>query len=630
MKHHIIGTAGHIDHGKTTLIKALTGIETDRLKEEKKRGITIELGFAYIDAPDGEKIGIVDVPGHEKFIKNMLAGAGGVDMVMLVIAADEGVMPQTEEHLNILSLLGAKEGICVLTKADMVEEDWLEMVKEDVREQLQGSFLENAPLLAVSAHTGEGIDALKQEIFDKLANLEEKVDKESFRLPIDRVFTISGFGTVVTGTQIDGKLSVGEEVEIFPTGIVTKVKGIEVHSSAVEFSEAGQRVAVNLANVKKEDLKKGNVIASVGALTTSYVIDVKLKLLDNISRPLRHRSRIRFYYGSAEVLGRVALIEVDELSAGTESYLQLRLEKPVSLKVGDAFVVRYYSPLETIGGGVVLDINPAKHKRFDSEALEDLSLLAEGSELEKLELMLERYSEKLPTVEFLASNSGRMISDVSANIEQLLEDELALAIGKNAYIHTSYFQQLKTKAESILSEFHRKNPLKAGMPKQEFRQKLLAHSDIKVTDLFIELLAKQDLIKLTNNTVASSNFSFELGKKEQQAKEDLEKAILEGAFTPPTQLELLRELPSTIDGKALLLMLIKEGIAVMPDDRLVYHQEYIIKAKEIISDIIAKNQKITLAEFRDAIGASRKYAVALLEYFDSIRFTKKIDDYRVL
>lgn len=630
MKHHIIGTAGHIDHGKTTLIKALTGIETDRLAEEKKRGITIELGFAYLDTPQGDKVGIVDVPGHEKFIKNMLAGAGGVDMVILVIAADEGVMPQTEEHLNILSLLGAKKGICVLTKADIVEADWLEMVKEDVRTQLEGSFLENAPIIPVSAYTSEGIDELKAVIFAMLEQLEEKADKEAFRLPIDRVFTIGGFGTVVTGTQIDGELSVGQEVEIFPTNLRTKVKGIQVHSQAVGKSYSGQRVAVNLANLKKEDIHRGNVIAPLNALSSSYIIDVKLKLLDNISRPLNHRARIRFYYGSAEVLGRVALIEKEELKAGESAYLQLRLEKPVSLKVGDAFVIRYYSPLETIGGGTVLDLSPKKHKQFDSDVLDDLALLAEGSAIEVLELTVERYSKELPGIDFLAGKLDQSKTQIRADIKTLIDDQLLIEVAEDAYIHNTYWQELSQRATDILDKFHAQNPLKAGMSKQEFRTKLMPNSDIKTIDLLIELLVEKALIKVDGKLVASSNFDFTLNNDYLEARKTLEAKILSGAFTPATQRELLAELPEAIDGQGLLLLLIQEGIAVMPDDKLVYHHSYIEKAKQIIKDKVEADGKITLAEFRDAIAASRKYAVALLEHFDRVRFTKKVDDYRIL
>ena len=351
MKNIIIGTAGHVDHGKTALIKALTGIETDRIKEEKKRGITIELGFAYLDLPDGEKAGIIDVPGHEKFVKNMLAGAGGIDLALLVIAADEGFMPQTREHLGILSLLNIPEGIIVITKKDMVDEDWLEIVCDDIRNEVKGTFLENAQMIPVSSYTGEGIEELKQAIFQLIDQKTQIKNLDvPFRIPIDRIFSVEGFGTVITGTLIEGKMKVGDPVTIYPSRIESRIRNLQVHSHDVEEAYAGQRVAVNLAGLKKSDLNKGDVVAVPDSMHTTMMIDIKLTILKDCEREILNATRLHLYHGARDVLCKVVLLDRDSISAGESCYAQLRLEEEIAVKTGDRFVLRFYSPLETIGG----------------------------------------------------------------------------------------------------------------------------------------------------------------------------------------------------------------------------------------------------------------------------------------
>ncbi len=360
----IIGTAGHIDHGKTTLIRALTGIETDRLQEEKKRGITIDLGFAYFDLPSGRRAGIIDVPGHERFIKNMISGATGVDVVLLIISADEGVMPQTTEHIDILSYLEIKNGIVVLTKADLVDEEWLELVQEEIKEKLADTFMKDAPMIPVSAMSGQGIDLLTETIDSMTEVIESRDTHIPVRMPIDRVFTITGFGTVVTGTLIEGSVKVGQELVVYPEQLPTKVRNIQVHGTDQEVAYAGQRVAINLANIHKDDIHRGDVLAVEDTLYNSYMLDVHIKLLKHSNRVIDNWTRLRLYTGTKEVLCRAVLLDTDVLNPGDESFVQLRLEEPIACKYGDHFVVRFYSPLETIGGGIVLEPNASKHKTF--------------------------------------------------------------------------------------------------------------------------------------------------------------------------------------------------------------------------------------------------------------------------
>src|ERR671923_1201815 len=379
MKQVVMGTAGHIDHGKTQLIKTLTGIDTDRLKEEKERGITIDLGFAHLTCEDGTEVGVIDVPGHERFVRNMLAGVGGIDLVMLVIAADEGVMPQTREHLAICQLLRVKGGLVALTKADLVDEDWLELVTEDTREFLKGTFLEGKPIVPVSAKTAQGIDELKRALQELVVRVPPKQSEGKFRLPVDRVFTIRGFGTVVTGTLFSGMIRVEDRVQIYPKGIEAKVRGLQVHNAGVPEAVAGQRTAVNLQGIEKVELERGDVLGRPGEFLPTFMLDAVLQHLADAPRPLRHRARVRLHVGTSEIMGRVILLDRDELAPGEETYVQFRLEAPAIALPRDRFVIRSYSPVQTIGGGMLLDVQPAKHRRGDAGLAGHFRLLAEGS-----------------------------------------------------------------------------------------------------------------------------------------------------------------------------------------------------------------------------------------------------------
>ncbi len=630
MKNIIIGTAGHIDHGKTALIKALTGTDTDRLKEEKKRGITIDLGFAYLTLPDGDRAGIIDVPGHEKFIKNMLAGVGGIDMVLLVIAADEGIMPQTQEHLNILSILQIQKGIIVLTKADLVEEEWLGMITEDVKAYVKGTFLEDAPVVPVSALKGLGLEELKNMIFQMTQDVTQKDLSAAVRIPIDRVFSADGFGTVITGTQVEGTLNVGDVLSIYPHNKTAKIKNIQMHGKNVNTSYAGQRVAINLAGVKKEEISRGDVLAKQDSMNVTMLLDVKLNLLTNIPRELKNRTRIRFYHGTSEVLGRVILLEGDTLEEGEKAYAQLRLESNVALKTGDHFVLRFYSPMDTIGGGVVLDSNPFKHKRFKTHVLEELQIKEMGDFEEIVEQTVKKYSKTFETIDFLAMQLGKESSELKEAIEHLCEEGLTVQLTDQVIVHIEYLDQLQRSVKNVLSQYHDKNPLKSGMGKEEFRNKILPKDLGKLSESVIQYFVNERVIQSKNNTVALYDFEIVLTEGQRKIQAQFENAYLTGRFAPPLIEEIIKTCGPSENGMQMIQSLLERGVLIKIDQSICLHQKNYTEALALIRSFILANGKISLAECRDLLSTSRKYAVPILEYLDQQKITKKGEDSRVL
>lgn len=627
MKNIIIGTAGHVDHGKTALIKALTGIETDRIKEEKKRGITIELGFAYLDLPDGEKAGIIDVPGHEKFVKNMLAGAGGIDLALLVVAADEGFMPQTREHLGILSLLNISEGIIVITKKDMVDDDWLEVVCEDVRSEVKGTFLENAQIIPVSSYTGEGIEQLKTAIFELIdQNTQIKNLDIPFRIPVDRIFSVEGFGTVITGTLIEGRMKIGDPVTIYPSRIESRVRNLQVHSHDVTEAYAGQRVAVNLAGLKKTDLNKGDVVAVPNSMHTTMMIDIKLNILRDCEREILNGTRLHLYHGARDVLCKVILLDRDSISAGESCYAQLRLEEEIAVKTGDRFVLRFYSPLETIGGGVILDSNPFKHKRNDPAVLESLHIKESGSDKEKISAALHDYSSRFETLDFLQVQTAIPKEQFDQQIQKLLKDKTAFRVSDSIVIHSDYLTHLKDTAVRLLSAYHQENPLRDGMKKDEFRSKFLHFDDIAVIDKITDSLVNRKFLKYVNGCVALADFEVQ----KDDNLEEIEAAFREGGFSPESPDQIATRFPKVKNYRQVVESLINTGRLVRVEDKILLHVDYYEKALSMAKEHIAQNGQITLAEMRDLMGASRKFAVAVLEYWDRRNITKKVGDARVL
>ncbi len=625
MKNIIIGTAGHVDHGKTALIKALTGIETDRIKEEKKRGITIELGFAYLDLPDGEKAGIIDVPGHEKFVKNMLAGAGGIDLALLVVAADEGFMPQTREHLGILSLLNISEGIIVVTKKDMVDEDWLEIVCDEIRQEVQGTFLENAQIIPVSSYTGEGIEQLRQAIFTMIDQKTQIKNLDvPFRIPVDRIFSVEGFGTVITGTLIEGTMKVGDPVTVYPSRIESRIRNLQVHSQDVQEAYAGQRVAVNLAGLKKTDLNKGDVIAVPDSMHTTMMIDIHLTVLKDCDREIRNATRLHLYHGARDILCKIVLLDRDSVGAGESCYAQLRLEEEIAVKTGDRFVLRFYSPVETIGGGVILDSNPFKHKRNDAAVLESLKLKEGGSDREKISAALRDYSARFETLDFLQIQTGIPKEQFDQQINKLIKDKVAFRVSDNVVIHTDYLNRLKDSAVKLLESYHKENPLREGMKKDEFRNKLIKYEDISVVDKITDSLVNRKVLKYVNNCVALADFEVQQDNNQQE----IENAFLQGGFSPESPDQIAARFPKVKNFKQVLESLVNTGKLVRVEEKILLHADYYNKALTLAKEHVDQNGQITLAEMRDLMGASRKFAVAVLEYWDKRGITKKVGDAR--
>ena len=634
-KRVILGTAGHIDHGKTTLVKALTGIDTDRLKEEKERGITIELGFAHLTLPSGVRLGIVDVPGHERFVKNMVAGASGVDLVALVVAADEGVMPQTREHLEICELLGVKAGVVVITKKDLVEEEWLELVKEDVREALRGTFLEEAPMVAVSAVTGEGLDELIKVLDELVQKVPDRPAKGPFRLPVDRVFVIKGFGTVVTGTAISGKVAVGEEVVVYPKDLSTRVRRIQVHGEDRDFGEAGQRTALNLQGVEKEEVERGDVVAQPGALRPSLILDVALRYLSSAPKPLLHNTRVRFHIGTSEVLGRVVLFGRDKLDPGEEALAQLRLEEPVVCWRGDHFVIRSYSPMVTIGGGWVLNPLARRRKRSQKRQLEELTLLKEGSPEEVVLYHLRQAGEMGLPFEEIALRVSIFGEELEGVLKGLKERGLVKEIraeGRRLFLSRKIYEELKEEILARLKKFHEKFPLKPGLSKEDLRQRLPSGLELRVFERMLEeLLAKgkivqeKDLIRLATHRIV-------LAEEQEALKREIEAAFRRAGFQPPDKDEILSRFrdkaPLNLE---IFNLLLQEGKLVRLRDELVFHRDILEEAKKRAVDFLSRHQEMAVGDFRKLIGgASRKYLIPLLEYLDQQKITIRVGDKRIL
>ena len=506
MNHVIIGTAGHVDHGKTLLIKALTGIDTDRLQEEKKRGITIELGFAHLDWPDGTQAGIVDVPGHEKFIKNMLAGAGGIDLAMLIVAADDGFMPQTLEHLDILTLLGIKDGCVVITKSDVVDPEWLEMMQEEIVGRVEGTFLEGKPVHCVSAYTGQGIPELRQELHDMVQRAAVKNMRVPFRLPVDRVFSVDGFGTVVTGTLIEGSMHEGDLAELVPGGADTRIRNLQVHGKDVDTAYAGQRVAVNLAGLKKTDIKRGDAVAKPGSVRTSRMLDVRLQNLRGSKRVIQNDSQVHLYHTSQVQLAKVVLLDRDALNPGESCYAQLRLAEPISTKSGDRFVIRFYSPLETIGGGVILDDSPSRHKRFQQGVLDALKIKESGSGGDRVIQVLTEFGTELPDAARLAAKLRLDEEDVAKAVQELCARGRAVEPLPGRYASAAVMDKTWDNCREILSGYHKANPLHAGMKEAEVRQKCFKNLDQTTADALLGALRQEGMLRRVSERYALAEF----------------------------------------------------------------------------------------------------------------------------
>lgn len=634
MKNIIVGTAGHVDHGKTCLIKALSGFDTDRLKEEKKRGITIDLGFANLPGETDLHIGIIDVPGHEKFVKNMLAGIGGIDLVLMVIALDEGVMPQTVEHFEILKMLHIKRGIVVLTKCDMVDDEWAGLVEEDVAEMVKGSFLENAPMIRVSSYTGENIQALHDKIIESVSDLgERREDKELFCLPIDRVFTTEGFGTVITGTLQEGMVTSGQEVMAYPREQLIKIRGIQSHGVRAEKAVAGQRTALNLLNVKKEELRRGDVLAYPGSLLKSVMLDVKLSIFQSADRELKTGDRVHFNYGSAQVTAKAVLIDCDVISHGESAYAQLRFDEPVVLKRNDHFIIRFLSPAETFGGGIVLDPAPCRHKRGDQKAIAAMNLKETGTDPEVMEQMIREESGHFPTVGRVAVAMDLPKARALQIGEDLKEHKKILLLADELTIHMDYWKQLAGFAEGLLEEFHKDNPITEGMDKEEFKSRLneaFHMGDAKKSAVILAELVKRGVVKAQGTYVSGRNFSAQYSQELAGMQQKIQERYREAGLEAPATAGVLEPFQDKNRAKQIIADLHKNGRLVKLNPAVYMDSGAYEQAVAELRAYLEKNGGISLGEFRDLYHTSRKYAVQLLEYLDKKKITRLAGDKRIL
>ncbi len=627
MKNIIIGTAGHIDHGKTTLIKALTGRNTDRWEEEQRRGITIDLGFTYFDLKSGDRVGIIDVPGHEKFINNMVAGVVGMDLVMLVIAADEGIMPQTKEHVDILGLLGIEKSIIVLNKCDLVDEEWLELVEEEVKEELEGTFLENAPVMKVSAATGQGIEELKDMIEHLTA--DEVVQKDTHtipRLPIDRAFSMSGFGTVITGTLLAGSITKEDTLEMYPIGKECKIRSIQVHGQPVDRCYAGQRVAINLSNIKKSEIKRGCVLAPPNNMENTMMLDVKMNVLPSSMRILTNHTRLHLFTGTSEVLCRAILLDKEELGPGESGYVQLRLEEEIAVRRGDKFIVRFYSPMETIGGGVVLEPNPTKKKRFQAETIEELKRKESGSSEDIIDMHIQNCKDSMMTIAELAKITAVSADEVAQDVESLEKQGMikVFHMKKDSYTwHTANDKAFQEELTKKLSDYHAQHPYRYGMQKAEIHNTFLKKVKPTVFDLYVDNLVEEGVIKRHNEFLSMPSHEIQKDARYEKTEKKLldifEKSGLD--FPRLSEVDMGGIEPDVIDD--ILLLLMEEGKIIKLGEELYTLTEYIEKSKEIIQGLLKEKDLITMGEIRDSLETSRKNAKLIVEYMDSIKVTKR-------
>lgn len=630
MHYIIIGTAGHVDHGKTTLVKALTGQETDRLKEEKERGISIELGFASYQLATGQKVGLVDVPGHERFIKQMLAGVAGIDLVLLIVAADEGVMPQTKEHLDIITLLNVKKGIVVLTKTDLVDNDWLELVKEDVRELLQSTTLKDAPMIAVSGKTGAGIETLKEMIAGEIADLQDKPAEGRPRMPVDRAFSVAGFGTVVTGTLWSGTISVGDKVTIYPASLEAKIRNLQVHGQQVEQARAGQRLAINLGNISLEEVARGDVLAAAEMLTPTFRLDVELSLLPSIASPIAQRQRVRVHLGTAEVLGRINLLDREELQPGEKALAQLILEEEMVALRGDRFVIRSYSPMVTIGGGAVIDPVARKVKRYKEEVLEKMLIKLAGSPEDKLyDTVKEKPFVTIAVLAKILNYEPEMVKNTLGKMEQ--EKKVVFIAQGQLLVTKDWVDQCSVKAQELLSKYHQNFPLRIGIAKEELRSKLAVEITQKNFAALLDKWLEDGLLIRSGDKIALSSHRPAPSPGDEKLLKRLTQIILGGKYSPPVKKELIAELQLTEEVlEELLQYLIVMGEVIKINEDIYMADENINYFKKIIADIFKNRGEIVLGEVRDATESSRKYVLPILEYLDQVKFTKRIGDKRVL
>ena len=627
MKNIIVGTAGHIDHGKTTLIKALTGRNTDRWEEEQRRGITIDLGFTYFDLKNGDRVGIIDVPGHEKFINNMVAGVVGMDLVLLVVAADEGIMPQTREHMDILGLLGIEKSILVINKCDLVDEEWLELVEEEIQEELEGTFLEGAPVVKVSAATGQGLDELTDTIQQLMSDEVVAKDTQTIpRLPIDRAFTLSGFGTIITGTLISGTITREDVLEMYPIGKECKIRNIQVHGQNQDKCYAGQRVAINLSNVKKKEIRRGCVLAPKNSMKNTDLLDVKLTVLEDSMRILTNHERLHLYTGTSEILCRAVLLDKEQIGPGEEGLVQLRLEEEIAVKRGDRFVVRFYSPMETIGGGIVLEPNPVRKKRFDAQAIEELKKKESGSLGDVMELQIKEHGDTMITLAELAKVMAHSVDELKEYLEELEESGtiFVFPMKKDTYLwHRDSEFAVRQKIEETLQKYHSEHPYRYGMKKAEIHNTFLKKIKPNIFDAYIERMTEENVYGRREEYLSLPGYEVPKDamylQTEKLIEDTFEKAGYD--FVRFSEIDFGKILRQTAED--VVLMMIDEGKVLRINEEMFTMKHLMDEAKEKIQNHLEEENLITIAQVRDMFSTSRKSAKPILEYMDSIKVTKK-------
>jgi len=624
--HYIIGTAGHVDHGKTALIRALTGVETDRLAEEKKRGISIELGFARLDLGNGQVAGVVDVPGHEKFIPQMLSGIAGIDLVLLVVDANEGVMQQTREHLQIMELLKLQNGILVISKCDLVEPDWLDIIEEEVREQVAGTFLAKAPCCRVSALAGVGLDDLLETIRRQLRQVEPRDNSGAVRLPVDRCFSISGFGTVVTGTLNSGTITTGDSLEILPAGVTARVREAQVHDQQVSQVCAGQRVALNLAGINREQVPRGSVLGTPGLFRATRRIDVQLQLLPDAPWPLKFRDPVHFHLGTGRSVARVVLLDREKMEGGEQALVQLALDQSVLAHRGDRFIIRSYSPMHTIGGGVVIDAEPHKHKRFRPEVIQRLQELVSGDLgfwLQKLdELQLARLKE-------LEKQTGTGRDQLLAGLEKL-RDQGRVDLLVEQWVNSERLRSWKQQLPQIVSHYHSRHPLRHGMPRATLQARISAKLAPKGFEVLLQWAFDEGVLEPRRDLIATPGWQPQLQPEQQQIVARIEAHFRSAGFDAKNNQDVLSQLGfADIDADEYFSFLYLEGLLVRLNQESSLHMEHYRQAETMLISHFKQQPTLTLAQFRDQLGSGRKLTQALLELFDSMKFTRRVDDHRV-
>lgn len=628
----VMGTAGHIDHGKTTLVRALTGIDCDRLGEEKRRGITIELGFAHLDLPGGGRLGIVDVPGHERFVKNMVAGAAGLDFVMLVIAADEGVMPQTREHLEICTLLGIERGLVALTKTDMVDEEWLELVMDDLSEFLDGTFLQDAPVVPVSAQTGQGLDELRNRLEAVAAGCSSVRRMDLFRLPVDRVFSMKGHGTVVTGTLVSGRLSVNDPVVAYPNGRQGKVRSIQWHGASVETADAGQRTAVNLHGLEVEDLERGDVLAKEGTMIPSNGLDVELTLLSSAHRGLKHRKEFHFHLGSRELLGRIHLPETEQLEPGRTAVCQIRFEEPVCAVFGDRFVIRSFSPLRTIGGGRVVGPVSRKIKRFSSQA-DWLRQLAGDDPAARIEAQLDMAGAQGVGFSGLRIMAGledkkleKILTDMGAKQRALLFDK-----DERSYVSGKVLDRLGEEFVTHLENYHKANPMQAGQLRVEAASGWGRDLPERLFQFLLARLVRQGAVTQEGEIVRLPDHKVSLAADQEKLRATVLRAYEDGGQAPPNIKDVLEPLDLTFkEAAGVFRLLTEEGRLRKIKEDMYYSSAALQEIIDAVEAYFQTNDDLGPPQLREITGLSRKYVIPLLEYMDKEKITVRVGDKRIL